>query len=105
MTRHLTILASLLVVAACASRTRELDSSPPSQPISIFRTIDVAPFGRITLSEPFTQRTTLGVSVNDRTYLLAGGRFADTDSILVTVDTLGRVESIDFVYTFGKDFA
>ena len=105
MTRGLVILASSVVATACTSRSSEetLFSEPPR--ISIFRTIDISPFGRIALAEPFAQRASLGVPVRDRTYFLGGGRFADTDSILVTVDTLGRVEAIEFVYAAGKNFA
>jgi hypothetical protein len=105
MIRDLTILGSFVVMVACAPRSPVAAAGPEPTRVPIFRTIDIAPFGKITLSEPFAQRTTVGVPVRDRTYVLGGGRFADTDSILVTVDTLQRVETIDFVYGVGKDFA
>ena len=104
MTRSLAILASLVFATACASRSSPGTPTPELSRTSIFRTIDISPFGQITLSKPFDQRGTLGVPVRDRTYFLGGGRFADTDSILVTVDTLGRVEAIEFVYGGGKSF-
>lgn len=105
MIRDLTILASAVLTAACGTRSPATDSAPVPARTPIFRTINISPFGSITLSEPFAQRVTLGVPVQERTYFLGPGRFADTDSVLVTVDTLGRVETIDFVYGAGKDFA
>jgi hypothetical protein len=96
--------ASLLGVSACAAPSPAVTPAPKPRSEPIFRTINIAPFGEITLARPFAQRATLGVPVRDRTYLLGGGRFADTDSILVTVDASGRVESIEFVYVAGKDF-
>jgi hypothetical protein len=48
----------------------------------------------------------MAVPVAPGTYalILEGGRFADTDSILVQVDSLNDVRVLRFVYSAGKRF-
>jgi len=102
----------LLALCACserpetaASRNTTADSSATSP--SIFREINIGPFGKVTLGAPFTQRSANVVAVGPGLFALnpAGGRFANTDSILVRVDSANRVRSLYFVYVTGTDYS
>lgn len=102
-------LVVVLAVGACASRATKPSWTASGQTApyagasaAIFRAISIAPYGRIQLGAPFTQRDSLSRRLGPGLYQLPTG-FADTRAILVRVDAANVVQGLMFLYVDGKD--
>jgi hypothetical protein len=94
---------TLLLLAWPASLAGQGGPRLTEEPGRIFRTVDIAPFGWITLGQPFAQRDAIGEQVADTVYQLPPG-LGDTETILVHVDSANVVAAMTFVYRDGKSF-
>jgi len=110
-TPTLGFIGLLLALGACAPRRDEVATARPAtdsatKPWTIFREIDIRPFGKVTLGAAFAQRAPTAVAVSPGMFALVSdeGKFANTDSILVRVDGENRVSALSFVYQAGTEY-
>ena len=102
MLRPLLILLSIVVFTAAPGglAAQQADTAK-----TIFRAIDIAPYGRVLLGKHFAYRLFRGRRIAEGRYELRGGQFADTRAIVIAVDSVNRVTAIDFNYLPGKRYA
>lgn len=96
-----------IALVACTASERRSDSDTTLATKTIFRQIDVAPFGAVVLGASLADATSAPmIEVQPHMFLLLpeGGRFADTDSLFVLVTETGRVSGMRFVYDRAKNF-
>ncbi|MEM7417485.1 MAG: hypothetical protein AAF389_18490 [Gemmatimonadota bacterium] len=74
------------------------------QETTIFREIQIAPYGTISLGEPFVQADVLGRQLAEDVYLLPPG-FGGTLGIAVSLDADDRVAALIFEYAHDFDFS
>jgi hypothetical protein len=104
MIKRPSCLAFVVAVTACAQDV----ARPPVAPPPIFREVSIAPFGRLALGAPLAPtaaQLSHPTGAGEVALVSPGGRFADTDSLLVRLDGDGHVAALRFVYVPGKDFA
>ncbi len=89
------------VIAACAAP--HPTTQPPAPSASIFRYIDIAPYGRIELGAPFGADS-LVTQISDSVVELPRQTFGGTDRITIHLTPDRKVYAMSFLYPQGTSY-